>query len=60
MAIAGDDANDVGTVADIVGKLGFTPVVLPTLHAGRVLEPGQRAFGVNLPEQSLRELLAGS
>ena len=57
MALATDDASDAQTVANLIARLGFAPVRLPTLHTGRTLEPGQAAFGVNLPEPALRAVL---
>ena len=58
MAIAGDDLEDVRLVACLVEQLGFAPVLLQDLHAGAHLEPGREAFGVNLPSDPLRALLA--
>lgn len=57
IAVAGDDPDDVETVATIVRRLGFDPVTLPSLHAGTVLEPGHPGFGAALPEAELRGLL---
>ena len=57
IAIAGDDSSDVAVVVDIVDKLGFDAVILPTLESGRVLEPGHPAFGANLTQKALKKLL---
>ena len=47
--IAGDDPAAVATVADLVDRLGYDPVRLENLRAGRILEPGGPVFGEVLP-----------
>jgi 8-hydroxy-5-deazaflavin:NADPH oxidoreductase len=46
--IAGDDPAAVATVADLVDRIGYDPVRLDSLRAGRVLQPGGPVFGVVL------------
>ena len=57
--LAGDDPAAVVRIADLVDRLGYDPVPLTSLKAGRVLEPGGPVFGVVLPrpefEQALHE-----
>lgn len=57
IALAGDVAADVEPVAALVGALGFDPLPLGSLHAGRALEPGHPAFGANLARAELASLL---
>jgi len=45
MAIAGDDHQDTKRVAAVVDDLGFDPVIIGKLSAGKVLEPGHPLFG---------------
>ncbi|QCU78799.1 hypothetical protein E7744_12100 [Citricoccus sp. SGAir0253] len=62
LGVAGDDAGAVRRVADLTARLGFEPVVLPSLAAGRALEPGGPVFNQPLSAPALRRALglAGS
>ena len=57
--VAGDDPAAVATVAGLAGRIGYDPVRLESLRAGRVLEPGGPVFGAVLPlaefERAVRE-----
>lgn len=57
IAMAGD--NDVARekVATIITDLGFTPVILPTLHEGLKLQPGIDTFGANLTALELQKAI---
>lgn len=57
IAIAGDDPADLDTVAQIVNKFGFDPVIVGSLAEGVSLEPGTEAFGANIDASQLRETL---
>jgi predicted dinucleotide-binding enzyme len=46
--VAGDDPAAVGTVAGLVSRIGYDPVRLESLRAGRVLQPGGPVFGAVL------------
>jgi predicted dinucleotide-binding enzyme len=48
LGVAGDDPGAVDTVAEIVERIGYDPVRLDSLAAGRVLQPGGPVFGVPL------------
>ncbi len=50
--VAGDDPAAVATIAGLVDRIGYDPVRLESLRAGRVLQPGGPVFGVvlTLPE----------
>jgi 8-hydroxy-5-deazaflavin:NADPH oxidoreductase len=47
--VAGDDPAAVAAIAGLIDQIGYDPVRLETLPAGRVLEPGGPVFGVVLP-----------
>lgn len=57
MAVAGDEPHATGRVAELVDILGFDPIVLDSLHAGRALEPGHEAFGAAVPRALLEPML---
>jgi 8-hydroxy-5-deazaflavin:NADPH oxidoreductase len=46
--VAGDDPVAVETIARLIDQLGYDPVRLDSLQAGRVLQPGGPVFGVVL------------
>jgi hypothetical protein len=57
--VAGDDPAAVDVIAGFVDRLGYDPVRLDSLRAGRILQPGGPVFGVTLTrpefEQAIRE-----
>jgi 8-hydroxy-5-deazaflavin:NADPH oxidoreductase len=57
IAIAGDDAGDLATVAGLVDALGFDPVVAGPLREGVRLEPGTELFGANVAAAEVRAML---
>ena len=46
--MAGDDPAAVATIAELTDRLGYDPVRLESLRAGRVLQPGGPVFGAVL------------
>lgn len=53
IAVATDDAQAAQKVADFIDAIGFDPVTIGDLEAGKVLEPGQPGFGVSLEKTAL-------
>jgi 8-hydroxy-5-deazaflavin:NADPH oxidoreductase len=57
--VAGDNPAAVATIAGLIDRIGYDPVRLEGLRAGRVLEPGGPVFGAVLPlpefERAVRE-----
>ncbi len=57
--VAGDDPGAVAAIAGLTGRIGYDPVRLGSLRAGRVLQPGGPVFGAVLTrpefEQAVRE-----
>ncbi len=58
IAIAGNDEDDIKTVADFINSLGFDPLAIGKLANGHVLEPGQKAFGANVDAERLAKRIA--
>ena len=56
--VAGDDPPAVATIAGLIVGIGYDPVRLESLRAGRALEPGGPVFSAVLPldefEQAVR------
>jgi predicted dinucleotide-binding enzyme len=63
VGIAGDDPAAVAATAALADRIGYDPVRLGSLRAGRVLQPGGPVFGVVLTrpefEGAVREGAAG-
>lgn len=55
IGVAGDDLRDTRIAAELVADVGFAPVLLPSLAAGRVLEAGHPLFGAPV---TAREMIA--
>ncbi|MFI6291441.1 NADPH-dependent F420 reductase [Nonomuraea sp. NPDC050790] len=48
LGVAGDDAGAVATIAAILDRVGYDTLTLPSLAAGRALQPGGAVFGADL------------
>jgi predicted dinucleotide-binding enzyme len=48
LGVAGDDPGAADAVADLIERIGYDTVLLDSLSAGRLLEPGGPVFGVSL------------
>jgi predicted dinucleotide-binding enzyme len=57
VAVATDDAKAADLIAGYIDAIGFDPVELDSLAAGRMLQPGEPAFGQALSRADLTQLL---
>lgn len=57
IAIAGNNSEDIQTVAEVVNRLGFDPLVIGDLSKGILLEPGHPAFGTDITAPELQKLI---
>ncbi|WP_406377235.1 NADPH-dependent F420 reductase [Streptomyces sp. NBC_00197] len=57
IALAGDDTDDLATVAHLVDAVGFDPVDAGPLSEGVRLQPGTEPFGANVGARELRAML---
>lgn len=57
LSIASDDDAAAASVAALVDALGFDPILLPSLAAGRVLEADGPVFGLGLTRSQMIEIL---
>jgi predicted dinucleotide-binding enzyme len=58
LGVAGDDPDVVAVVAEVIDHLGYDAVQLPSLSAGRLLQPGGPLFGVPLRRNELEQAVA--
>ena len=58
IGIAGDDKADTRIIAEFVDRLGFDPLEIGNLAAGKILEPGMPGFGANVSRDELSKLLS--
>lgn len=56
IAVAGNSSTDNNVVATFIDELGFDPVIIGNLKAGKILEPGNPLFGANITKRELREI----
>ena len=57
LAIAGDHPDDNQKIARLTDDLGFDPVIIGDLTAGKYLEPGQPLFGASLGANEIRRTI---
>jgi predicted dinucleotide-binding enzyme len=57
VAVATDDPTAADLIAGYIDAIGFDPVELDSLAAGRMLQPGEPAFGQALSRDDLTQLL---
>lgn len=58
IALAGDSDADIDETAKLIEAAGFDPLPIGNLEKGKLLQPGQPAFGVSTSIEKLRALIA--
>jgi len=48
IGVAGDDSEAAKAVGEVIDRIGYDPVLLGSLSAGRILQPGGPVFGAVL------------
>jgi 8-hydroxy-5-deazaflavin:NADPH oxidoreductase len=48
IGVAGDDSDAAKLVGDVIDRIGYDPILLGSLRAGQVLQPGGPVFGAVL------------
>lgn len=59
LGVASDSPEAAAAVGQLISRLGLSPVLLPGLAAGRVLEPGGPVFNLPLSAADLARLTGG-
>lgn len=57
IALAGNNQPDKRSVAAFIDSIGFDPLDIGELHKGKLLEPGNPAFGANVTADELKRLI---
>ena len=56
--VAGDDPAAVAEIADLIDRIGYDPIRLDSLRAGRMLEPGGPVFGAVLTRKEFEDAVS--
>jgi predicted dinucleotide-binding enzyme len=60
IGVAGDDPDAVTMVGEVVDRIGYDPVFLGSLSAGRILQPGGPVFGAVLTRAEFERAIHGA
>ncbi|MEU9336690.1 NAD(P)-binding domain-containing protein [Streptomyces sp. NPDC048290] len=58
LGVAGDDPEAVELIATVLDRVGYDPITLMPLTAGRALQPGGPVFGADLTQDRFAEEIA--
>jgi 8-hydroxy-5-deazaflavin:NADPH oxidoreductase len=59
LGVASDDPGAADLVTELIERIGYDPVRLDTLRAGRLLEPGNPVFGAMLTRTEFEQTISG-
>jgi predicted dinucleotide-binding enzyme len=57
IGVAGDDPDAVKLVGEVIDRIGYDPIVLNSLAAGRILQPGGPVFGAVLTRSEFEQAI---
>jgi predicted dinucleotide-binding enzyme len=57
MGVAGDDPGAAKVVGEVIDRMGYDPVLVGSLSAGRILQPGGPVFGAVLIRSAFERAL---
>lgn len=58
LGVASDDPDAADLVTELIERIGYDPVQLDTLRAGRLLEPGNPVFGAMLTRAEFEQIIS--
>jgi predicted dinucleotide-binding enzyme len=57
IGVAGDDPDAARLVGEVIDRMGYDPVLLGSLSAGRILQPGGPVFGAVLARSEFEQAI---
>jgi predicted dinucleotide-binding enzyme len=57
LVVAGDEPDATGAIAEVIERIGYDALTLPSLAAGTVLQPGNPVFGARLTAAEITRMI---